>query len=57
MPERLKADKVLAAIPGPEVVRGWLAKAIQDAQLLRSLLRVAERKARSQQQEGGGGGT
>jgi hypothetical protein len=36
---------LIEAIPDPDTVRGWLAKSIQQAALLRSLLRVAERKA------------
>lgn len=38
-------EALLSAIPDPETVRGCLAAAIRDAALLRSLLRVAERKA------------
>jgi hypothetical protein len=36
---------LLEQIPDPDTVRGWLAEAIRRADLLRSLLRVAQRKA------------
>ena len=32
-------------IPDPDTVRGWLAESIRRSELLRSLLRVAVRKA------------
>ena len=39
---------LLESIPDPDTVRRWLADAIREAALLRSLLRVAERKANLQ---------
>jgi hypothetical protein len=36
---------LLEQIPDPDTVRGWLAESIRHADLLRSLLRVALRKA------------
>jgi hypothetical protein len=36
---------ILEDIPDPDTVRGWLTESIREAALLRSLLRVAERKA------------
>jgi hypothetical protein len=36
---------LIEQIPAPEVIDGWLADAIRRADLLRSLLRVARRKA------------
>jgi hypothetical protein len=36
---------LIEQIPSPEVVDGWLADAIRRANLLRSLLGVARRKA------------
>jgi hypothetical protein len=36
---------LLEQIPDPDTVRGWLADAVRRADLLRSLLRVAVRKA------------
>jgi hypothetical protein len=44
--EPLYADAVLDRIPKPDVVRDLLAKSIREAALLRSLLRVAERRQR-----------
>jgi hypothetical protein len=41
----LLPEKLLASIPDPDTVRTWLADSIRQAALLRSLLRVAERKA------------
>jgi hypothetical protein len=38
-------DRLLDSIPDPATVRAWLARSIRQAALLRSLLRVAERKA------------
>jgi hypothetical protein len=38
-------DKLLESIPDPDTVRSWLAHSVQQAALLRSLLRVAVRKA------------
>jgi hypothetical protein len=43
---RSEPEKVLDAVPDPETIRCWLAKAIRESSLLRSLLRVAERKSR-----------
>jgi hypothetical protein len=43
---RSEPEKVLDAIPDPQVIRSWLARAIRESSLLRSLLRVAERKSR-----------
>lgn len=40
------AAEVLRRIPDPETVRDWLAEAVRRAELLRRLIRVAERKAR-----------
>ena len=37
--------RVLRSVPPPCDVRRWLAEAIREAALLRSLLRVADRKA------------
>jgi hypothetical protein len=36
---------LLEQIPDPETVRSWLADSIRRSELLRSLLRVAVRKA------------
>jgi hypothetical protein len=36
---------LIEQIPDPETVRGWLAESIRRSTLLRSLLRVALRKA------------
>jgi hypothetical protein len=36
---------LLDQIPDPEIVRGWLAESVRRSDLLRSLLRVAIRKA------------
>jgi hypothetical protein len=36
---------LLDSIPDPTIIRTWLADSIRQAALLRSLLRVAERKA------------
>ena len=41
-----RPSTLLESIPDPDTVRDWLATAIREAALLRSLLRVAERKAR-----------
>jgi hypothetical protein len=38
-------QRLLDVIPDPDTVRSWLAESIRQAVLLRSLLRVAERKA------------
>ena len=38
-------DPLIAAVPAPGTVRRWLAQALRRAALLRSLLRLAERKA------------
>jgi hypothetical protein len=38
-------QSILQTIPDPDTVRAWLAECIREAALLRSLLRVAERKA------------
>ena len=44
--QRHKADpNLIEQIPDPDTVRGWLADAIRRSDLLRSLLRVAVRKA------------
>ena len=43
--EPLRPEILLDTIPDPNTVRGWLAESIRRAALLRSLLRVAERKA------------
>jgi hypothetical protein len=45
-------DRILRSIPDPDTVRRWLAEAIRDAALLRSLLRVAERKANYRERAG-----
>lgn len=46
MPDTLPLpEKLLEEIPDPETVRGWLARSIRQAALLRGLLRLAERKA------------
>jgi hypothetical protein len=42
---KLSSDSLLDAIPDPETVRGWLAHSIRQSAILRSLLRVAVRKA------------
>jgi hypothetical protein len=39
------APDLLELIPEPDIVRSWLAEAVRRSQLLRSLLRVAVRKA------------
>ena len=39
------SSKLLDSIPDPVTLRTWLADTIRHAALLRSLLRVAERKA------------
>jgi hypothetical protein len=36
---------LLDSIPEPDIIRTWLGQSIKQAALLRSLLRVAERKA------------
>ena len=36
---------LIEQIPDPETIRGWLAESIRRSDLLRSLLRVAIRKA------------
>lgn len=36
---------LLEQIPDPDTVRGWLAESIRRSDLLRSLLRLARRKA------------
>lgn len=41
----VQPQAILQGIPDPDTVRDWLAKSIREAALLRSLLRVAERKA------------
>jgi hypothetical protein len=43
-----KPEPLIEKIPDPQTVRDWLAKAIRQAAILRSLLRVAERKATHQ---------
>ena len=44
--QRHKPDtNLIEQIPDPDTVRGWLAEAIRRSDLLRSLLRVAVRKA------------
>ena len=40
-----RRKRVLRSVPPPCDVRRWLAEAIREAALLRSLLRVADRKA------------
>ena len=47
MPETktLLPETLLESIPDPDTVRGWLARSVRVTALLRSLLRVAERKA------------
>jgi hypothetical protein len=47
---QLPPETLLASIPDPNTVRRWLAEAIREAALLRSLLRVAERKATFREQ-------
>jgi hypothetical protein len=37
-------ESVLDSIPDPDTVRDWLAGSIRQSALLRSLLRLAERK-------------
>jgi hypothetical protein len=46
MPDRpnLPPD-LIEQIPDPDIVRDWLAESIRRSELLRSLLRVAVRKA------------
>jgi hypothetical protein len=44
-PSAASSRKLLDSIPDPATVRTWLADTIRDAAMLRSLLRVAERKA------------
>jgi hypothetical protein len=36
---------LIEQIPDPETIRGWLAESVRRCHLLRSLLRVAIRKA------------
>jgi hypothetical protein len=45
---QLAPKTLIESIPEPDTVRHWLADAIREAALLRSLLRVAERKANLQ---------
>jgi hypothetical protein len=43
--EPLPPETLLESIPDPDTVRGWLAESIRRSDLLRSLLRIAIRKA------------
>lgn len=47
------ADEILRAVPDPDTVREWLSESITKAELLRRLLRLAERKKRTQAVPGG----
>ena len=42
---QLQPDTILEIIPDPDTVRTWLGRSIRQSALLRSLLRLAERKA------------
>jgi hypothetical protein len=55
MPETNRFDTLQSAIPDPDTVRALLAQVVQEAQFLRSLLRVAERKVRDRGREVKGG--
>jgi hypothetical protein len=44
-PSVLSSSELLDSIPDPAILRTWLADTIRHAALLRSLLRVSERKA------------
>jgi hypothetical protein len=52
-PSRQSPD-LLEQIPDPEIVRGWLAESIKQSELLRSLLRLAVRKAAYRRTSGTG---
>ena len=41
----LHPDGVLDAVPDPAMVRDWLSQSVLRSELLRRLLKVAERKA------------
>lgn len=43
--QTLLPDPLIDAVPDPGTVRNWLARSIRQSALLRSLLRLAERKA------------
>jgi hypothetical protein len=44
-PQTDSRPDLIEQIPEPDTVRGWLAESIRRSELLRSLLRVAIRKA------------
>lgn len=44
-PQTDSCPDLIEQIPDPDTVRGWLAESIRRCDLLRSLLRVAIRKA------------
>ncbi len=44
-PSLAHPERLLDNIPDPDTVRDWLARSVRQTSLLRSLLRVAERKA------------
>jgi hypothetical protein len=44
-PQTEPRPDLIEQIPDPDTVRGWLAESIRRCDLLRSLLRVAVRKA------------
>jgi len=44
-PQTHSRPDLIEQIPDPDIVRGWLAESIRRCDLLRSLLRVAIRKA------------
>jgi hypothetical protein len=44
-PQTDSCPDLIEQIPDPEAVRGWLAESIRRCDLLRSLLRLATRKA------------
>ncbi|HLN30749.1 MAG TPA: hypothetical protein VK395_23625 [Gemmataceae bacterium] len=53
MPDRQPTPAALLdQIPDPGTVRHWLAESLRQAALLRILLRVAERKAKSKCSQG-----
>lgn len=43
--EPAPSPDLLEQIPDPETVRSWLSESVQRTDLLRSLLRLAKRKA------------
>jgi hypothetical protein len=52
--ETVPPEIILDTIPDPDTVRSWLADSIRRAALLRSLLRVAERKANYRERSASG---